>query len=897
MPLTPGTRLGPYEIVAPLGAGGMGEVYRARDTRLSREVAIKVLPQHLSLNPEVRARFEREAKTISSLNHPNICTLFDIGREGDADFLVMELVAGETLAARLARGALPVAELVRIGSQMADALDRAHRAGVIHRDLKPGNIMLTRSGAKLMDFGLARATGLAGPAGGSGVTHAALTMSPTVAAPLTAEGTIVGTFQYMAPEQLEGREADARSDIWSFGCVLYEMASGRRAFSGASQASLIGSIMRDAPRPLAELIPMSPPALDRVVAQCLAKDPDERWQSAGDLKRALEWSGEPAATSAVASGPVLPVRRRPRVLPLLVALVAGAALASAAWLVRAPRPHASTAVLDLPTAPGAKLSDEPADVVISPDGRLLAYVGVDSAGVSHLWVRPLDSPRARMLAETEHAQHPFWSPDSRWIAYFTVGEGASLMKAPAGDGPSARLCDVQWSRGGDWGSHGDILFSPTPTSPIMRISEAGGTVTPATALDSTRQETSHRYPTFLADGEHFVFVALPATPQGWTLYLASLHSRAVQRIGFANSAATWVEPGYLLFDHDHRLVAQRLDLGKKELVGAPIPLADSPPRTSEDGTRIATASRTGRIALLRGDQALHHLQWIDRAGVLGARVPVASDAFIGPVLSNDGRQVVVTRIIGRFASEVLRIELARGVTTSLTDPHDYSYAGCWSPDDRTIAMSGVHGGGHEEITLVPSDGSGGARVLQTNSQQFKTPVSWSPDGRSIVITQISPGTTNDLFVVDATHGGSPRPLVVDPGTQQDAAISPDGHWLAYGSDETGTSQVFIRRFPEGTDKFQVTTAGGSQPTWTRGGQELVFTGNDHRSMYALPYAPGREPSANAAQLLFRLPFAVDQIGWTVTKDGARFLMLVPDAAAREASTTIIVDWQAQLDQR
>ena len=336
MPLAPGTRLGPYEILAPLGAGGMGEVFRARDTRLGRDVAVKVLPQHLSANPEVRARFEREAKTVSSLNHPHICTLHDVGREGDTDYLVMELIEGETLAQRLAKGALPGPEVLKLGVQIADALDRAHRAGVVHRDLKPGNVMLTKSGAKLMDFGLARATGLAGDRGGSGATMAAMTQSPTMGAPLTAEGTIVGTFQYMSPEQLEGREADTRSDLWALGCVLYEMATGRRAFDGATQASLISAIMRDAPRPLAELAPMSPPALERLVGALLAKDPDDRVQTAHDVRLQLQWAGDASSSSShpIAGGAVAAQRgRRPGVsLPWIVAS-ATFVLGLASWLL------------------------------------------------------------------------------------------------------------------------------------------------------------------------------------------------------------------------------------------------------------------------------------------------------------------------------------------------------------------------------------------------------------------------------------------------------------------------------------------------------------------------------------------------------------------------------------
>ena len=892
MALTAGTRLGPYEIVAPLGAGGMGEVYRARDTRLGREVAVKVLPASLSSNPETRARFEREARTVSSLNHPHICTLFDVGREGDTDFLVMELVEGETLAQRLARGALPTADVVRLARQIADALDRAHRAGVVHRDIKPGNIMLAKSGAKLMDFGLARPTVMARPAENS-VTVAQLSQSPTV--PLTAEGTIVGTFQYMAPEQLEGKDADARSDLWALGCVLYEMATGRRAFEGRSQASLISAIMSSEPTPISQLAPMVPPMLEQVVKQCLAKDPDDRWHSAGDLKRALEWTEGTSALSALGRDAVPAPRRRPALLRLAAALVAGAVLASAVWLLLAPDgPRPAAAVLDLPTAPGAVLNGEPADVVISPDGRLLVYVGNDSSEAGSLWVRPLDSPNARMIPGTDRARHPIWSPDSRWIAYCTTGENAGLMKVPAEGGAPVRLCDVEWDRGGAWGKHGDILFSPAPTSGILRISENGGPVSAATVLDSTRQETSHRHPTFLADGDHFVYSVLPPTSEGWPLYVGSLRSRAVKKLGVVTSAATWVEPGYLLFDRDGRVVAQRLDARRLELVGDVVPLTETPIRTAEDATRIASGSATGRIAMLRSEPPRPYLQWINRFGVFGARFPLPTGRLIGLHLSNDARRAVMAHLAGHFASRVIRVDLDRGIVSTLTPARAYCYPGGWSPDDRTLAMTITGDGGREEIALLPADGSGPMRVLPTSTLQFKSAGRWSPDGRTIVITQIVPGSDRDLFTIDAEHGGVPQPLSAGAGAQIASSISADGRWVAYHSEETGTPQVFVCRFPDGSGKVQITTAGGSEPHWVREGRELVYLGSNPRGFYSMAFVPGQEPGPDASRLLFQIPQDMRVYGWDVTKDGERFLVLTRDTSGRASSTTVIVDWPALL---
>jgi serine/threonine protein kinase len=894
MSMAPGTKLGPYEILSPLGAGGMGEVYRARDTRLGRDVAVKVLPQHLSANPEVRARFEREAKTVSSLNHPHICVLHDVGREGDTDYLVMELVEGETLAQRLTRGPLPTADVLKLGAEIADALDRAHRAGIVHRDLKPGNIMVTRSGAKLMDFGLARATGMGGAAGsGSIPSMAALTQSPTVAQPLTAEGTIIGTFQYMAPEQLEGKEADARSDVWAFGCVVYEMVTGKRAFEGKSQASLISAIMSGEPPQMTTLAPLTPPALERVVRQCLAKDPENRWQSAGDLKRALEWSGDPAASSSVIPGAVARPRRGPRV-SLVVAAVIGAALASTAWWLWSPRaPRPTAAVLDLPPTPGETLSLGPADVAISPDGRQLAYVAADSTDVPRLWVRALDSRTAHVVPESGNADHPFWSPDGRWIGYSTNGEGACLKKVPAAGGTPVKLCDLQWSRGNAWGKNGDILFSPSPNSALSRISENGGAITAATELDSTRGEKSHRNPCFLPDGDHFIFSAVPAIERGWAMYVASLRSHTVKRIGSALSAGTWVEPGYLLFDRDGRVVAQRFDLKKLELVGDVTPLSYATPLSQEDATRIATGSTNGRLAVLRSEP-LRVLEWRNRTGAVLGRPQIPSAFYYELRLTPDAQHAAVGRIADRFGVQVVRVDFDRGIATALTDRREYNDPGCWSPDGRTIAISSVREGGIENIGVIPADGSGPIRLLETSNLQFKSAVCWSPDGKSIVISQLVPGSSRDLFVVDAEHGGKPRLLVGDPGLQDAGSLSPDGHWLAYDSDETGTSQIYLRRFPDGADKIQITRSGCTEPEWTHNGRELVFIGNDRRSFFTVPFEGVRAPLPGSEKVLFRTPFDVDFGGWDVTRDGERFLMLAPDRAARAPSTTIVVDWTAML---
>jgi serine/threonine protein kinase/Tol biopolymer transport system component len=886
MPLAAGTKLGPYEVIAPLGAGGMGEVYRARDTRLSRDVAIKVLAEHLSAQAEVRARFEREAKTVSSLNHPNICTLFDIGREGETDFLVMELIEGETLAARLQRGPLPFPEVIRIGTQVADALDRAHRAGVVHRDLKPGNIMLTKSGAKLMDFGLARATGLAGNGSSSSV---AMTHSPTVAGALTAEGTLVGTFQYMSPEQLEGREADTRSDLWALGCVLYEMATGRRAFAGATQASLISAIMRDTPRSIAELAPMSPPALERLVQQCLAKDPDDRWQSAGDVRRALEalvgTASVAGATSAVATAAPRGSRIRPATIAW--ALVALAAIAWGAFANRGHRPQ--PALLSVPLPVSISLSPEPSGVAISPDGRRVAFVSVDSNQVDHLEVRELDQVEPRLIAETESASHPFWSPDGRWIGFFTHGDRSQLKKVALAGGAPIALTDVDWSRGGTWNQKGQILYAPMPQGPLYVIGENGGTPVAATRLDSTRGETSHRCPCFLPDGEHFVYSAMPNADGGYAICVGALHSKEVRRIGAAASGVTYAAPGYLLYQLENRVIARRFDTRTLALSGDPVPLElGGPAVTAEDAPRVATASGQGEVAALSSAAPMRRIDVLDRSGMRVRTVPAPPGDYALPIESPDGTALVVIDSHGRNQVGVLRVDLARGTLERLVDPRQFAFVGGWSPDGKRLVIN-TASTGREEISIVPGHaGAGASQKLKTIEGQFKTPTDWSPDGRTILLQTVRPGTGFDLYAYDVASGVT-TPVSTSPGSEVGAQMSPDGRWVCYVSDETGRNEVFVRAFPSGEQKTQVTTHGASFVVWGAGGRELVYLAPDLRSVVSVPMTNG---VAGAERSLFRLEAGIDEFHLGLSHDGQRFYVLAPLEGSEGRSMALVQDWPA-----
>ncbi|MCW8984347.1 MAG: protein kinase, partial [Thermoanaerobaculales bacterium] len=497
MAIEVGARLGPYEIEEAIGAGGMGEVYRARDTRLERSVAIKVLPAHLAESPELRQRLEREAKAVSSLSHPHICPLYDIGHEGGVDYLVMEFIEGETLADRLTRGALSIDDVLRYGVQISDALEKAHRQGIVHRDLKPGNVMITADGAKLLDFGLAKAEGVGGG------DDADLTVSPTVSKPLTAVGTVIGTYQYMAPEQLEAKASDARTDIFALGAMLYEMATGRRAFLAETQASLIGAIMHEEPQPVSSIQPMTPPAFDRVIQSCLAKDPEDRWQTAHDVKLQLQWIAEGGSVVGLPAPVAARRKSREKVAWIAFAIsLLAAALFATGYFLRAPEPPRQTR-FEIAPPPELATVGSPR---ISPDGRNLVFRGVDSDGTAQLWVRPMNSVEARPLAGTEGARddgRPMWSPDSRYVAFFV---GGKLKKVPVAGGPAQTICDANGADG-SWSTNGEILFDGATTAPLMRVAAAGGIARPEVSLEDLEGVTGVGWPEFLPDGEHFIYLA------------------------------------------------------------------------------------------------------------------------------------------------------------------------------------------------------------------------------------------------------------------------------------------------------------------------------------------------------------------------------------------------------
>src|SRR5499427_2365999 len=608
MTLAAGTKLGPYEILAPIGAGGMGEVYRAKDTRLDRTVAVKVLPQHLSAAPEVRQRFEREAKTISQFSHSHICALYDVGREGETEYLVMEFLEGETLSDRVAKGALPLEQTLRYGVEIADALDKAHRQGIVHRDLKPGNVMLTKSGVKLLDFGLAKA--MAPP------VQSAVTSLPTVMGSanenLTAEGTILGTFQYMAPEQLEGRDADARTDIFALGCVLYEMATGRKAFVGGSQASLISSIMKEEPAPISATAPATPPALERVVKRCLAKDPEDRWQNAADLKSELKWIAEGGSASGIPAPVAQSARRRTPWLPVAAALAVGAVAFAAAWMLHRPQPPPLLrASIELP--PRMDFDPQNTALALSPDGTTLAIDASGADGKRQLWVRRLDGFVVQPLAGTEDATCPFWSPDSKVIGFFAEGK---LKKVPASGGTVQTICDAPDGRGGSWSVNDVIVFAPAPFGGLSRVSAAGGAPTPLTKQD--KPGATDRLPWFLPGGKRLLYFSGTTTSDREKQSVINgmdLDTGKTTPVVKEASEGRYAEPGYLLFVREGNLMAQRMDPSTFKTTGEAIPIAERVRFTAPRWSGNFSASTSGLLVFQEGSVGRKsQLTWFDMDG-------------------------------------------------------------------------------------------------------------------------------------------------------------------------------------------------------------------------------------------------------------------------------------------
>lgn len=919
MALASGARLGPYEIVAPIGGGGMGEVYRARDIRLDRSVAIKILPPALATDPQLRDRFEREARAMSSLNHPHICTLFDVGQQDGVDFLVLEYLEGETLAERLKRARrLDPADALKIAADLCDALDKAHRAGIVHRDLKPANVMLTKAGAKLLDFGLAKS---AAPV----VAASALSLLPTTPPNLTAQGTILGTFQYMAPEQIEGLEADARTDIFALGALLFEMLTGRTAFEGKTHPSLLGAILKDEPPLPSRIVPASPAALDRIVRTCLAKEPDDRYQSARDLLRELKWaaagSSEPAAAGTAAA------RNLSHRAAWLVAAVATLALiVVAAIAFRRDATAVQEPVQFTIAAPDGASFGGPegggtgtaTQLTVSPDGRNVVFVAGARSGYQ-IWLRPLAAQSATPIAGTEGGTFPFWSPDSRSIGFFA---GGKLKKVQISGGPAIALCDAPMGRGGSWNRDNVILFAPTAGISgvgLMRVSSAGGAPTVVTMLDSTTGSNSHRWPHFLPDGRRFIYTATkgtccPATEPS-AIRLGSLDSADPEITLFETESSVSYSSGHLFFARDETLMAQPFDPAAGALKGEAFPLAE---RVGPEGSRYVSVSvsQTGTLVYAQSSQTARQLVWFDRSG---RTIDTLLDLVTGgsprnrtqsgnPALAPDEKRVALSLFSGTPENQdIWIVDTARKVRDRVTVDPDLDRAPVWSPDGSRIVF-GARRAGKFFLRQKDLERTAADEPLLESSDQIQ-PTDWSKDGRFILYTVY--GTfplRSDLWVLPLFGDRKPFPVAQTASFESAGTFSPDGRWLAFTSNESGETEVYVQPFPAGGKPYRVSRAGGGQPVWRADREELFFVAADG-SMMAAPiiiqsdrmtvapiivrsdrFETGGPQALFAAISEASLTLTMHQ--YAVTKDGTRFLVNTRPHQSNDAPLTVVVNWPA-----
>src|SRR3984957_1957760 len=894
MALTSGTKLGPYQIESLLGAGGMGEVYRARDTRLDRTVAIKILTQGVADAPEVRQRFEREARAVSSLSHPHICVLFDVRHQDGIEYLVMEYLEGETLAARIAKGPLSTAELLRYASQIADALDKAHRQGIVHRDLKPANVMLTKTGAKLLDFGLAK---------GEEIFKGDIDSSPTMSRPLTVQGSIVGTMQYMSPEQLEGKTVDARSDIFSFGAMLYEMATGSKAFEANSHASLIAAILKEEPRPMRELQPLTPPGLEHIVKACLAKDPDDRPQSAHDLKLEFDWIRESSGISQVAQAAEAierPSSRR-KTLSVILVSVGGTALAvgALAFLLRPQPAPAERLEFSIP------LQEEMSHMALSADGHMLAFVSPDPvSGANKVSVQHIGSAATSVLPGTDGASYPFWSPDDAYVGFFADGK---LKKVAISGGAPQVLATATTGRGGAWGRRGIIVFAPQASGWLWKINADGSNLAQLTekVFDGTKI-ISHRWPVFLPDGEHLLFSTLtftnPSNDQSSGVYLGSLagDAKIVAPLGRSNSGYA---NGYLFYmDEKKSLRVTLLDTAKGTIAGDSTVVADLVGFQPSIFWGAFSVADNGTVVYNPNvGAALSIFTWYDRAGKeLGTVGDVG--VLSNPNLSPDDSRVALDLADAKATSvNVWLNDVKRGTNSRFTFDNAEDVGGVWSRDGSLIAYRSLQAN-DTNVFVKQAQGLQPARSIFSvkdsgHVSDDLAPNSWSLDNKELLCT-LQPAEGGSQLVLLSASGGKMTRFLTTKSSESNGQISPDGKWVAYASNESGDWEIYVTTYPTAAGKWQVSRGGGTEPRWRGDGKEMFYIGAGSTLM-AVPVTSDGTFAAGNPTPLFRTQFraqvsSTDQFSYDVTKDGQRFVVNRYAKPVQVAPLHIILNATAEL---
>jgi serine/threonine protein kinase/Tol biopolymer transport system component len=902
-----GTRVGPYEIVSQLGVGGMGEVYRARDPRLNRDVAIKALPELFAQDAERVARFTREAQTLAALNHPNIAQIYGIESAASGSLaaaLVMELVEGEELSTIIARGPVPIAEALAIAHQIADALEAAHEQGIVHRDLKPANVKVRADGTvKVLDFGLAKAFD---PMAASGSTSGSPSNSPTLTARATQMGMIIGTAAYMAPEQARGKAVDRRADVWAFGVVLYEMLTGRRAFEGEEISDVLAAVLRQ-DIDLSSLPATTPASVRRLLKRCLERDPRKRLSAIGDARLDID---EPDAAPATPLSPAImsaPTAAPPSLVARLWPALAGAAItaiaASVMWPQAAPAPvtDARLARLSILPPPGTEMYPDSTGVTISPDGSMVAFlVGSVTQGEEvELWVRSLDTMAAKKLDDARGATLPFWSPDSRRIGYSASGVG-KLKTIAATGGRAEVVVDSPTTRGAVWTTSNQILYAQ-PSSPILMVPASGGTPQEVTALDTARGERGHRFPSMLPDGDHFLYAVLPGKNGRFEIYAGRLsdptHKERVS-IGPMDAAPVYAEPGYLLYARQGVLAAVPFDATTLKITGDPILLEDEP-ATVMDASLSYTAGRSvsvsdaGSLAYYAAPSLNTVLTWFDASGAMLGTVAAPSGHYDTVSISPDGTRAAAVRSASASSASVWLVELARGTATPLSRGAGRNDSPIWSPDGQRVIFTSDRSGLQQFFARGISDTTPEVELF-TSEHLFKNPVSFSRDGSSIVINVLESPTAQDIMVIDSSGRSPARTLVQNTLRDVGGVVSPDGKWLAYGSEVGGNLEVWVQAFPNGGQRTQISQQGGVLSWWTADGRQLIWTGSDLRSLWRAEVIPGPAFAVKAPVKTATLP--AGSLWIDATPDRQRFLAVMPERTGT-GSVTVVQNWRKALEKK